>query len=355
MKSPESRSGIIAALTAAALFGVSTPLAKLLGGDLSPVLLAGLLYAGSGIGLALCRLVRRALPGPSSEAPLRPRDLPWLLGAVLFGGVLAPVLLMLGLQATPASTTALLLNFEAALTAAIAWIVFRENVSRGVFFGMLLIVVAGVLLSWQSTPTAGVPWAAIAIVGACLCWAIDNNLTRAIAASDALQIASIKGLVAGPVNIAMAFALGAVLPGWQSALAAGAVGFVGYGISLVLFVLALRQLGTARTSAYFSIAPFVGAAISLLLFHEAPNALFWIAGVLMAAGVWLHVRERHTHEHVHEALAHNHPHRHDAHHQHAHDFAWDGSEPHTHAHEHEPLKHRHVHYPDIHHRHAHRH
>jgi len=345
--------GIAQALAAAVLFGLSTPLAKILTGSIAPVLLAGLLYAGSGIGLSSWMLLRKIRHRPVTEAPLTRRDMPWLAGAVLFGGVLGPLLLMLGLARTPASSASLLLNLEAVLTAVLAWVVFRENVDRRVFLGMLAIVAGTVLLSWQRPASVLFPWGALAIAGACLCWAIDNNLTRAVAGGDPLQTAAIKGGVAGAINIGLAMAVGYRFPAALPLLATGLIGFAGYGVSLVLFVLALRGLGTARTGAYFSTAPFVGAALSLLLFAEHPGIIFWLAGALMALGVWLHVSERHVHEHTHEALAHNHRHRHDEHHQHAHDFPWDGKEPHTHPHVHEPLVHSHPHYPDSHHRHRH--
>jgi drug/metabolite transporter (DMT)-like permease len=345
--------GIGPALLAAVLFGASTPLAKLLLNDIAPVLLAGLLYAGSGLGLGAWLLARRLRPrNADAETSLRRRDLPWLGGAVLFGGVLGPVLLMIGLAATPASSASLLLNLESVLTAALAWIVFRENVDIRIFFGMMAIVAGGVLLSWTQAPT-GLPWGAFAIAGACACWAIDNNLTRAVSGGDPVQVAAIKGGVAGTINIAIALALGYRLPGVLPVVSAATIGLTGYGISLVAFVLALRHLGAARTGAYFSTAPFVGAALSLLLLRESPSLAFWIAGALMALGVWLHVSERHEHMHAHEALEHEHLHRHDEHHQHAHDFPWDGGEPHAHPHKHEPMTHSHPHYPDLHHRHRH--
>ena len=346
--------GIGPALLAALFFGASTPLAKLLLADISPILLAGLLYAGSGLGLGLWLLLRRLLPrGARAEAALQRRDLPWLAGAVLFGGVLGPVLLMLGLAYTPASTASLLLNTESVLTALIAWIVFRENVDVRIFLGMLAIVTGGVILSLSETPSAGVPWGAFAIAGACACWAIDNNLTRVVSGGDPVQIAAIKGGVAGTINIAIALVIGQRFPDALHVLAAGTIGLIGYGVSLVAFVLALRHLGAARTGAYFSTAPFVGAALSLLLLSETPGLSFWIAGALMALGVWLHVSEQHVHEHEHEALDHEHLHTHDDHHQHAHDFEWDGGEPHSHPHKHQPMIHSHPHYPDLHHRHEH--
>jgi drug/metabolite transporter (DMT)-like permease len=219
---------------------------------------------------------------------------------------------------------------------------------------MVAIVVAGALLSWDQQVEIGIPWGALAIAGACVCWAIDNNMTRAISASDPVQIAALKGGVAGVINVGIALILGATLPTPLRVLEAGAIGLAGYGVSLVLFVLALRRLGTARTGAYFSTAPFVGASLSLVLLHEAPGVAFGVAGALMAVGVWLHVSERHEHEHYHEPLVHSHRHRHDEHHQHTHDSPWAGAEPHTHEHSHDPLRHMHAHFPDIHHRHKHR-
>lgn len=347
---------ILTALLAAALFGAATPLAKALLGTLTPFMVAGLFYLGSGVGLALAIAIRHGRSHATQPAaagrPLRVAGLPWLLGAIATGGVAGPALLMLGLATTPAATSALLLNLEGVLTALIAWIVFRENVDSRVLLGMAAIVAGGVLLSW-SPAHAGIPAGAWLVAGACLCWAVDNNLTRKVSSNDAMVVACLKGLVAGPVNLVVAGLAGASWPHPAQIAAAMAVGFAGYGVSLVLFVLALRDLGSARTGAYFSVAPLFGVALALLLWPALPAPSFWLALALMALGVWLHVRERHEHEHTHDALEHDHRHRHDAHHQHAHDFDWDGSEPHTHPHRHAPLTHRHAHFPDIHHRHSH--
>ena len=352
------KTGITHALLAAALFGASTPFAKMLTGAIEPLLLAGLFYLGSGIGLSLLFTARGLGRSPAAAAPhFALRDMPWLAGAILAGGVIGPVLLMTGLLYLPASSASLLLNMEGVLTAAIAWFAFREQFDRRIFLGMMLIVTAGLILSYGKEETASsplAPWGAPCVVAACLCWAIDNNLTRRISSNDAMAIAAVKGVVAGIVNLTIAlwwFEL--PLPSWQQVGAASAIGFLGYGLSLVLFVLALRHLGTARTSAYFSTAPFVGAAISLLLSGEQPVPAFQVAAALMAIGIWLHLTERHDHQHVHEPLTHTHSHHHDLHHQHYHDFAWDGREPHIHLHEHEALTHTHPHFPDIHHRHLH--
>lgn len=340
------------ALAAALLFGASTPLAKLLVGDAPPLLLAGLLYLGSGAGLALVLLVRRLWRGEPVAAIPR-TDWPWLAGAVLAGGLLGPALLMLGLARTDAAVASLLLNVEGVLTAVIAWVVFRENADRRVVLGMFAIAAGGLLLSWQPGEAGGLSAGALLVVAACLCWAIDNNLTRKVSANDAVLLACIKGLVAGSANTALALATGAAAPALATLAAAAAVGFLGYGVSLALFVYALRTLGTARAGAHFSVAPLFGVLLSFVLWPAVPGPAFWIAAALMAAGVWLHVRERHEHEHTHEPLEHTHAHRHDEHHRHVHAPGEAIVEPHTHAHRHERLTHKHPHYPDIHHRHEH--
>lgn len=340
------------ALLAAALFGASTPLAKLLVGSVSPVLLGGLLYLGSGIGLTAIRLVRdRGWVGSG----LGRDEWPWLLGAIFFGGVLGPVALMFGLVHTKASDASLLLNLESVLTAVLAWTVFKENADRRIVVGMVVIVLGGVLLSWpDQRVAANGNWLGPGTIAlACLCWAVDNNLTRKVSTTDALFVAGSKGLIAGLVNCAVALSMGTALPTWGTVASTMVVGWLGYGISLVLFVMALRGLGTARTGAYFSMAPFVGAAVALVLLREAPSLLFWPACALMGVGVWLHLTERHMHLHTHEPLEHSHRHVHDEHHLHEHGPDCYEREPHTHWHRHQPITHSHPHFPDIHHRHPH--
>ena len=344
---------IAAAMAAALLFGASTPIVKQLLRDTSPMLLAGLLYLGSGIGLGLIRTVRdRGWQAPSMSA----KEWLWLLLAIGFGGVLGPVALLLGLTRTSAASASLLLNLEAVLTALLAWIVFRENADRRIVLGMALIVAGAVVLSVpDGSHGASMGWGILLIAGACLCWALDNNFTRKVSASDALFIAGLKGLAAGVVNVGIALVLGAHWPALPFVGVAMTVGLLGYGISLVLFVLALRGLGAARTGAYFSTAPFLGAAIAILAFGDHASPMLWLAAGLMGAGVWLHLTERHEHLHTHEPMTHTHRHAHDEHHQHVHDLDGDGRETHTHEHTHAPLTHSHPHYPDIHHQHPHDH
>ncbi|HEY8851071.1 MAG TPA: DMT family transporter, partial [Gemmatimonadaceae bacterium] len=306
------------ALAAALLFGASAPLAKLLLNGTSPQLLAGLLYLGSGVGLGLLWVRRRGLAEGARETQLARRDLPWLIAAIGFGGVLGPLLLMIGLTRTPASGASLLLNLEGVFTALLAWFVFREHFDRRIALGMLAIVAGGVVLSWEGRLSWGGMIGPLAVVGACFSWAIDNNLTQKVSAGDPVQITMLKGLTAGAVNTAIALSLGASWPATLRVLAALVLGFLSYGVSLVFFVLALRRLGTARTGAYFSTAPFVGALLSLAIFRERPTTFIIVAAALMAVGVWLHFTERHEHKHRHETLEHDHAHVHDEHHQHVH-------------------------------------
>lgn len=340
------------ALAAAALFGVSTPIAKLLVGDVTPVMLAGLLYLGSGTGLTALLVLRRLSGTKVQEASLARKDLPWLLGTIIFGGVLGPILLMLGLATTDAASASLLLNLEAVATLVIAWLVFREHVDRRLFMGAVAIVLGAVLLSFEGGIGSG-GWGVPLIALACLSWGIDNNLTRKISAADPVVLAAIKGLAAGAVNLTLAYAVGASWPNLSSTAAAMALGFVSYGLGLVLFIVALRHMGSARTGAYYGTAPFLGAIAAAVFLGTTLTPIILIAGALMAFGAWLHLSERHTHEHAHEALEHEHRHVHDEHHQHTHAEGQNSSEPHSHPHRHVAMTHSHRHWPDAHHGHAH--
>lgn len=345
---PLRHPGVRAALTAAALFGAGTPAAKLLLDSTNPWLLAGLLYLGSGIGLALVRSVRRP-----PRVRLAPADRWPLAGAVLAGGVLGPLLLMVGLTHLPATGASLLLNAEGVATAVLAWTVFGENVDRRVLAGLLAIVAGAVLLTTADGVGGGALWPSMAVLGACLCWGLDNNLTGLVAVHDASWLAMVKGLAAGVVNLTLAFAVGATLPHPVAVGAAMAVGFLAYGVSLVLFIVGLRHVGTARAGAYFSVAPFFGAVLAAALGEPVTWPLVG-AGTLMAIGVWLHLREHHGHRHAHTPAAHEHGHTHDdGHHDHDHPTPVPAGTRHQHAHTHAAVVHTHPHYPDSHHRHRH--
>jgi drug/metabolite transporter (DMT)-like permease len=284
----------------------------------------------------------------AEEVALGRRDVPWLAGAVASGGVAGPLLLMIGLAQTSAASASLLLTFEGAATALIAWLFFGEHYGSRLVLGLAFLLAGGAALAWSGMPTLDATIGPLAVVGACIAWALDNNLTRKVSLADPLQI-----VVAGPVNLALGLWASGSVPVLATSLVAMAVGFVGYGLSLVLFVLALRELGTARTSAYFATAPFLGALAAVIVLGDTASPQLAVAGVLMAIGVWLHLTERHEHEHVHERTMHAHPHMHDGHHQHVHLPSVPPGEPHTHVHEHGALKHAHPHTPDMHHRHRH--
>lgn len=343
--------GVAAALGAALLFGAGAPLAKMLLGAAGPWMLAGIFYLGSGLGLLAYRLTTKAAPAklPAGEAK-------WLAGAIAFGGVAGPVLLMLGLSSMPASGASLLLNAEGVFTALLAWFAFKENFDKRIALGMVAIAAGALLLSWPGQADFAGMWPALAILGACLCWGIDNNLTRKVSLGDATWIASVKGLSAGSVNLALALLVGESLPPATSIGAAMLVGFLAYGVSLALFVVGLRHLGAARTGAYFSVAPFFGAALALAG-GEPITAKLVAAGFLMALGVWLHLTESHEHAHAHEPMEHEHEHAHDEHHSHEHPWApglaMKAGEKHSHPHRHEAMEHSHAHFPDAHHQHSH--
>jgi drug/metabolite transporter (DMT)-like permease len=340
-------SGAGPALLAAALFGASTPLAKLLLRGTDPWMLAGVLYLGSGVGLGVLRIVTAAGGLRTGEPSVRGRDWLWLGSAIAAGGVVAPVLLMMGLARSSASTAALLLNLEGVFTALLAWFVFREQVDRRIAAGMASIVAGGVVLAAGGHTMAAESLGSTAIAAACLGWAVDNNLTRKVSATDPVAIAMLKGAVAGGTNVAIARWLGAPWPTPGTLAAAGLVGFLGYGISLVLFVVALRGVGVARTAAYFSLAPFFGGAIAVVVLRDAVTVPLLDAGVLMAVGIWLHLTERHEHEHEHPvplqepsgALGEQH--------------GEPDAESRPHRHGPTRVRHSHPHYPDGDHRHDH--
>lgn len=341
--------GVPLALGSAALFGATPPLSKLLLDTVNPFMLAGLLYLGAGVGLGLYSLISGRTSG-SQEAPLTAKDIPWLALAIGMGGVVGPVLLMFGLTLTTASSSSLLLNLEGLATMGIAWLVYRENVDRRLLIGAMAILAGAVLLSWAGQGVA-FNMGALLVAGACIAWGLDNNFTRKISATDPVTIAMLKGLVAGAVNLGLGFFAGAALPAMSVVSAAGVVGFFGIGVSLVMFIFALRHLGTARTGAYYSLAPFIGAVLAIVVLGEPLTFKLLIAGALMGLGLWLHLSERHEHEHEHEVLEHEHSHSHDEHHQHEH--YGPVTEPHSHVHRHERMRHKHPHYPDLHHRHSH--
>ena len=346
---------VLQALLAAILFGASAPLSKLLLGQVQPVPLAACLYLGSGMGAFLLLLFQRIrYGGRNVEANLTRSDLPWLAGALVAGGIAAPILLLMGLQRTPASTASLLLNFESVSTTLIALSFFKESIGRRIAVAIGLVTLASILLTWTGS-SWGFSLGALGVIGACFLWGLDNNFTHHISARNPLMIVAIKGLGAGTFSLFLSLLLRQPLPGLKTALLAMLLGSVSYGLSIQLFIVAMRHLGAARTSTLFGTAPFVGVALSLILLHEIPAILFWASLPLMLAGAWLMVTENHNHFHIHEPVEHNHRHSHPDEH-HIHETLENiplvnGS--HAHTHQHAALEHDHAHAPDLHHRHAH--
>jgi drug/metabolite transporter (DMT)-like permease len=349
------------AIVSALLFGISAPLSKLLLAKVDPIALAGLLYLGAGAFLGILALAWRALTPSSNgrasthrEAGLERQDLPWLAGAVVAGGVAGPILLLLGLTTTQAASASLLLNFEVVATALIAGALFREAVGGRTWAAVAAVSAGGALLSVDPSAGWGFAPGALLILGACVFWGLDNNLTRQISLRDPKLITTVKGLVAGSFSLGLAVGLGRPLPPYGAALAALAVGAACYGASIALFVRSLRNLGTARTGAVFAAAPFAGAVLSFALFPEAPRVSFYGGAALMVLALVLLLRERHAHRHTHEPVVHTHAHVHDEHHAHSHAAERAGAAyRHSHAHAHAPSEHSHPHTPDAHHRHSH--
>lgn len=347
---------LLYAIGSALLFGASPPFAKHLVNDIPPVALAGFLYIGAFCGLTLYIIARKIFAGRRTEeqkaVALGKKDLPWLLGAVLFGGVIAPITLMFGLTMVSGFAASLLLNLEGIATAVIAIVLFREHAGRQIWLALVCMTCAGVFLTWESETNSFNLVGPLLVVIAMLGWGVDNNLTRHISDKDPIQIALIKGLVAGAISLSLVAFSGAALFFDTSVLYALVLGAFSYGLSLVFFIKALEGLGSSRTGAFFSFAPFVGALISLVVFLESTEWVMIPAAVFMVGGVLLLLWEEHSHEHRHETVAHAHMHQHDDDH-HGHEHPNDAEGKHVHEHRHEEVVHSHVHWPDTHHRHSH--
>jgi drug/metabolite transporter (DMT)-like permease len=338
---------ILQALLAAVFFGASAPIAKLLLGDVPPILMAAFLYLGSGTGISLIKLYQRATR-KQKEAGIKSPDVKWLAGAIISGGILAPILLMISLKNTPASTASLLFNFEGVGTTLIALFFFRESISRRALGAILAITVASVFLSTNFQSGLGFSLGAIGVISACVLWGLDNNFTRNISAKDPLTIVAWKGLVSGTFSLILGLSLGQRIPAITSILSILLLGFLSYGLSTMLFIYSMRGLGAARTSALYGTAPLAGVLLSIVIFKDPLTLLFGIAAIMMVAGTLLLANEEHAHFHIHMPVVHEHRHMHDD------EFHGHGNErdAHSHEHEHPQTQHEHGHMPDIHHRHA---
>lgn len=336
---------ILQALLAALFFGASAPISKLLLGDVSPILMAAFLYLGSGTGISLIKLTQR-LTSNQKEAGIKSPDVKWLAAAIISGGILAPIILMVSLKNTPASTASLLLNFEGAGTTLIALFFFRESISRRALVAIFAITLASIFLSTNFQSGFGFSLGALGILLACFLWGVDNNFTRNISAKDPLTIVAWKGLVAGTFSLVLGLLLGQRLPALVTILSILLLGFIAYGLSTMLFIYSMRGLGAARTSALYGTAPLAGVLLSILIFKDPITLLFGIAAVLMVTGALLLANEEHAHFHIHMPVVHEHIHRHEEFHMH------DTTDiVHSHEHEHPRTEHEHGHMPDIHHRH----
>lgn len=336
---------ILQALVAALFFGASAPIAKLLLGDVPPVLMAAFLYIGSGTGISLIKLYQR-LTRNQREAGIRRPNVGWLAGAIISGGILAPILLMVSLKNTPASTASLLLNFEGVGTTLIALIFFRESISRRALAAIFMITLASIFLSTDFSSGLGLSLGALGVILACVLWGVDNNFTRNISAKDPLTIVAWKGLVAGSFSLLLGRVLGQQLPVLTTILRILLLGFISYGLSTMLFIYSMRGLGAARTSALYGTAPLAGMLLSIIIFRDPITLPFALAAVLMMVGAYWLANEEHAHFHIHMPVVHEHRHSHDEFHIH------DGhAEAHSHEHEHPHTEHEHGHMPDIHHRH----
>jgi len=338
------------ALLAAFLFGLSTPLSKILLNDFSPVMLASLYYLGSGFILYVLSFFKIT----SQETSFEKNDIPYIIGFVVCGGIIAPVMFFTGLKLINALNVSILLNFELILTALIAWLFFKEHISLNLVVSMILITLSAIMLgfdikSFKFSSSYGV----ILVMFACFMWAIDNNLTSKISLKNPLNIAIIKGLAGGSINFILAFLTNQLIINITSLLYGTIVGFICYGISLYLLILAMRYIGASRAIAIFSTNPFIGIFFSFLLLNEPISFQIIVAFFLASLAVFLVLTEKHSHLHKHEFLEHEHLHIHDEHHKHKHDHEIPKDFQHTHRHIHEEIEHSHPHTPDIHHKHNH--
>lgn len=344
---------LIFIILSASLFGISTPLAKLLVRDIPPMALAGLLYLGAFIGLSLYPILRKTTTHSNKKAaPLERKDFPWLIGAIITGGIIGPISIMTGLTLISGFSASLLLNLEGLATTIIAVFFFKENVGKRLWLALVSMTIAGVLLAWDTGQGKFNILGPLLIIFAMVCWGMDNNLTRNISHKDPIQIAKIKGLVAGTMSFSLALILGMKISLDFTIVFALLLGSFSYGVSLVFFIKALEGLGSSRTGAFFSFAPFIGAISSLIILREWIGWTMFPATGFMIIGLWLIISERHLHLHHHKAITHTHPHNHsDMHHLHGQSGTF--HEAHTHEHTHIELAHTHVHWPDTHHRHEH--
>lgn len=338
------------AILAALCYGISAPIAKILLEELPPTLMAALLYLGAGIGMVAVNAFRKK-EVRQREASITRKELPYTLAMILLD-IAAPVLLMVGLTTATPATASLLNNFEIVVTTMIALIFFKEAIGKRMWIAIAFITIASILLSVDDFSSLSFSISSGFILLACVCWGIENNCTRMLSLKDPLQIVMIKGFGSGLGSLSISLLIGERGTNLSYIAVALLLGFVAYGLSIYFYILAQRDLGASRTSAYYAFAPFIGMGLSLLIFMEKPSLSFMIALAIMIVGAFFAADEKHSHVHIHQQLSHEHRHNHhDQHHLHSHDHAIEGE--HSHFHTHEALSHQHTHTPDLHHIHTH--
>jgi drug/metabolite transporter (DMT)-like permease len=342
---------VIMAILAAILYGISSPVSKLLLAQIPATLMAALLYLGAGIGMLIVNGVQRLSHKAKIEAGLTRRELPYVVAMIILD-IGAPILLMFGLTLSTPATVSLLNNFEIVSTSLIAFFIFKEAIGKRMVIAITLITLASIILSVAKISSITFSPGAILVLFACICWGLENNCTRMLSVKDPMQIVVIKGFGSGIGALLISFVSGQYRSNLKYMLAACVLGFVAYGLSIYFYILAQRGLGAARTSAYYAATPFIGVGISWMVFHNGITLSFLIALSIMLLGSYLALSEVHTHLHTHTEITHEHKHKHpEEHHTHAHIPGFIGE--HSHQHTHESMLHEHSHTPDAHHNHSH--
>ena len=337
------------AILAAMCYGVSAPFSKILLDEIPPTQLAALLYLGAGLGMVLVNLFQR---GEQKEARVTREDLPYTIGMIVLD-IAAPILLMFGLTMTTSANAALLNNFEIVATSLIALFIFKEAIGKRMWIAIACITLASMILSFEDIGSFSFSFGSLLVLAACLCWGLENNCTRMLSLKNPIQIVILKGLGAGGGALLIVLATTGFVNHALYNVYALLLGFFAFGLSIFFYIKAQRDLGAARTSAYYAIAPFVGAALSFLIFRDSITILFAIALLIMIVGAYLAAFEKHTHFHIHDMVEHDHRHSHESlHHNHQHEEEIEGEE-HNHLHVHTPTTHEHEHTPDTHHSHFH--
>lgn len=339
------------AILAALLYGVSSPISKILLDKLPPTLIASLLYLGAGFGMLTINIIKACMKHEKSEARITRKEMPFIIGMIILD-IAAPIFLMIGLTMTTSSNAALLNNFEIVATSLIALLIFNETIGKRMWVAIILITISSIILSMSDMNSLSFSFGSLFVLLACLSWGLENNCTRMLSLKDPMQIVVIKGLGSGLGSLIIAFSTQVITKDWLYIFYTLILGFVAYGMSIFLYIKAQRDLGAARTSAFYATAPFIGVLVSWLVLQESISTSFIIAFCIMLLGSYFAVSEQHQHLHLHEVVTHEHKHNHhDGHHNHRHLYGL--KKEHSHEHTHDGIEHSHVHLPDLHHKHSH--